>query len=213
MGDSFSGEIKARIIEVRFAISGKITKVNRLINEKITKGELLASLDRKILQTELDLQLSDYEKVRADWDNFTLKNPNPTDDLVFTKQQKQASLNNSVKQVEIAKIKLDQCDLFSPVAGIIIDDGGIIEGQNITPSANSIKIVDTSSYCFEFEIDQKDIQKFNRNQKGKITISGVDGEIDGETIGIFADGKKFIVKVDLVNPQNLLLGMKGEMKI
>lgn len=213
MGDSFKGEIKARIIEVRFAISGKIAKVNRVIDEKINKGELLASLDRKILQTELNLQLSDYEKVRSDWDNFTLKNPNPTNDLLFTKQQKQASLNSSVQQVEIAKAKLDQCDLFSPITGIILDDGGIVEGQYITPSANSIKIIDFNSYYFEFEIEQNDIQKFSQNIKGKISLTGVGGEIDGETIGIFADGKKFFVKVNLVNPQNLLLGMKGEIKI
>jgi multidrug resistance efflux pump len=214
MGDGYKGEIKARVIEVRFFGSGKVVKVNRHKNEKVSKGELIAALDRKSLQTELEIQLTDYDRVRADWDNFTQKNPGePADDLKFTKQQKQATLNSSVKQVELAKMRLDQCDLFSPVAGIIIDDGGIIEGQNITPSAYAIKIVDTNSYYFEFEIEQKDISKFSGEMKGKITIEGIDGEIDATTNGVFADGKKFYVSAKLDNPQNVLVGMMGEIKI
>ena len=212
MDTGFEGQVSAKIVDARFAISGKIVKVNRSKNEKVAKGELLASLDSKILQTELDRELSDHEKIRADWDFFTQKYPNPTDDLEYTKKEKQASLNASVKQVEIAKYRLDQANLFSPVEGILYDDGGIIAGQNVTPAGSAIKIIDTSSYYFEFEIEQKDVVNFNQTKNCKVIIEGI-GEFDGHTEPVFSDGKKFLVNVKLPNPQNLLIGMKGVVKM
>ena len=73
MSKVFKGEVKARIVETRFALSGKITGVSKHTGDTVKKWNLIASLDRKILQMELDRQLSDFEKVRADWDGFTQK--------------------------------------------------------------------------------------------------------------------------------------------
>ncbi|PIQ70389.1 hypothetical protein COV89_00755, partial [Candidatus Shapirobacteria bacterium CG11_big_fil_rev_8_21_14_0_20_40_12] len=60
-GKIFTGEIKARIIEVRFGLSGKVATVAKKAGDSVQKGNLLAALDRKILQTELDKQLADFE--------------------------------------------------------------------------------------------------------------------------------------------------------
>lgn len=213
MAEKFNGEIKARIVEIRFALSGKISNVSKHTGNNVKKWDLVASLDRKILQTELEQQLADYEKVRADWDGFTKKYPDPQDDNKYTKAEKQASLNASVKQVELVKARLDQADLFSPVEGIVMDDSGIVTGLNVTPANSSIKIIDTSSFYFEFEIDQKDIPNFIESKKCKVNIEGVKEIIEGETLPVFSDGKKFIVKIKLSKTEGLLVGMKGSVSI
>lgn len=210
MPEKIEGEIKARIVEIKFALSGKVSNVSKHTSDSVKKWDLVASLDRKILQTELDQQLADYEKVRADWDGFTKKYPDPQDDNKYTKAEKQASLNASVKGVELVKARLDQADLFTPVDGIVIDDSGIVPGLYVTPASSSIKIIDTSSYFFEFEIDQKDIPDYIESKKCKVTIEGTKDAIDGEALPVFSDGKKFIVKVKLSKTEGLLLGMKGE---
>jgi len=207
-----TGKIKARVVEIRFALGGKITNVSKHTGDKIKKWDLIASLDRKILQTELDQQLADYEKVRADWDGFSKKYPDPQDDNKYTKAEKQASLNASVKQVELSKAKLDQADLFSPVDGTVIDDSGIVPGLYVTPASSSIKIIDTNSYYFEFEIDQKNVSKFVESKKCNIKIGGVKEQIEGETLPVFSDGKKFTVKAKFTNAKGLLLGMTGEVR-
>jgi multidrug resistance efflux pump len=213
MSKSFKGEVKARIIDARFAVSGKISNVSKHTGDIVKKGNLIASLDRKILQMELDQQLSQHEKVRADWDGFTQKYPDPQDDNKYTKAEKQASLNASVKDVELAKARLDQADLFSPVDGIIIDDSDITSGQNVTPAGSSVKIVDMASYCFEFEVEQKEVANFNEARRCKINIEGIKETFEGDSLPVFSDGKRFVVKVMIPSTQGLLLGMKGSASI
>lgn len=208
---SYDGVIKARIVEVRFAVAGKIVGVGKGVGDRVTKWELVASLDRKILQMELDRQLADFEKVRADFEIFNQKIPNPESAIdKYLKTEKQAALNISVKDVELAKARLDQVDLFSPVEGIILDDSGIVASINVTPAGAAIKIVDTSSYYFEFEIEQKDIPFFSEVKEGKVEFPGIGMETMGKTGGIIADGKNFYVRVLISDSRGILLGLNGK---
>lgn len=209
----YQGIVKGKVIEVRFGLSGKVIKVNKVAGDKVVKNELLASLDRKILQTELDRQLADFEKARASFEIFNQKNPDPQTALEkYLKTGEQAQLNASVKEVELAKMKLDQCDLISPVDGIIIDDGGITAGIFITPSNTPISIIDTNSFYFEFEIPQSDISNFETPKTVTIEIEGFPDKPQGDTL-LFSDGKKFSVRVKLQNNPKLLLGLTGKIII
>lgn len=207
----YQGIVKGKIVEVRFALSGKISKVNKKIGDMVNKMDLLASLDRKILQAELDRQLADFEKTRAEFEIFNQKNPNPLTDLdKYLKTGKQADLNASVKDVEISKVKLDQCDLISPIEGIVIDDGNITEGTFITPSNSPISILDTNSLYFEFEILQSDLQNFSDPKAVTVNIDGLTEQMQGTTLPAFSDGKRLTVKVKLNKNPKLLLGLKGK---
>lgn len=206
-----AGVVKARIIEVRFALAGKVSKVNRFAGDRVKKWDLIAALDRTILQTELDRQLSDYEKVRADFEIFAQKNKEPVNDLEkYLKAEKQASLNASVKEVELAKAKLDQSNLLSPVDGIIFDDGGIVAGQYVTPASSALKVIDTSSYYLEIEVEQKDLSDFQTSVEATIKIEGMEKEIKSDSQPVFSDGKKFIVKFPITESSGVLLGMLGK---
>ena len=207
---TYKGNVKARIVEARFALSGKIVSVAKHAGDSVKKWGMIASLDRKILQTELDRELADYDKVRADFDGFSKKYPDPQDDNKYTKAEKQASLNASVKSVENAKTKLDQEDLFSPVDGLILDDSNIAIGLYTTPAGSSVKIVDTSSYYFEIEIEQKDIPYFSEPKKCKLEIVGIKEKITAESKPVFSDGKKFLIRIPITNTQGILLGLNGK---
>ena len=214
----FKGEVKARIIELRFAFSGKVAYVSKKKGDLVKKWEAVAGLDKKNLQAELDRQLADFERVRAEFEIFNLQKGEPTDDITkYLKTQKQASLNSSVKEVELAKSKLDQADLISPVEGIVIEDNEIIPGLNITPASNPIKILESSSYYFEFEIGQEDLAVFKEPVEVKINIVGVEKEISGRTRKIIPDLQakpgEFIVEAELKDQSGLLLGMQGEIKL
>ena len=212
--DKYTGIVKARIVSVRFAISGQLAFVKKHTGDIVKKGEMLASLDKKILQTGLDRQLADFEKVRADFEVFSQKYPDPTEAIdKYLKTQKQASLNASVKDVEMAKAVLDQTTLFSPIDGVIIDDGDLVAGINVTPAGSEMKIIDNSSYYFEIEIDQKEVSHFEKPKKCKIEIEGIKGKIEGETLPAFSDQKKFIVRISIPKQDGIMFGMKGKMEL
>jgi multidrug resistance efflux pump len=210
----FKGVIKAKIIEVRFAISGKVAMVNKKKGDSVKKGELLASLNKESLQTELDRQLSDFEKVKAEFEIFNLQKGEPKDDITkYLKVQKQAELNRSIKEVELSKVKLDMADLFSPIEGTVFDCD-LISGIYITPSGNPIKIIESSKYFFEMEIEQKDLSQFLTSNNLTIQIPGIDKTIQGQSGSIFPSEKgKFLVEAELSNQDSLLYGLLGEATI
>jgi multidrug resistance efflux pump len=142
MANKFPGTIWGRIIEARFAFSGKLVALRKNIGDNVNKGEVLASLDRKLLQLELDQKLADHMVIRN------------------KKVMVQADLDAFVRDVEQAKYKLDQVDLISPVSGVVLDDGGCKINMNITPSANGFVILDTQSIVFRTQIKPEDVLKF-----------------------------------------------------
>lgn len=215
---TFTGEIKAKIIELRFAFSGKVVSISAKKGDLVKKGQAIAFLDRKVLQMDLDRQLADFEKTRADFEIFNLQKGEPTDDISkYLKTQKQASLNSSVKEVELAKAKLDQANLISPVEGIIIEDNNIEIGINITPASNPIRILDTKSYFLEFEIEQKDLELFKEPVKLSINVNSISKPLKATTDKIKPSLEtkpgKFLVKANLETEDNLILGMVAKVKI
>ena len=212
---TYKGKVKARIVELRFASSGKLAKLNKKRGDTVKKGELIASLDKKLLQIELDRQLGDYEKKRAEFEIFNIQKGEPQDDLTkYLKSIKQAELNVSVKDVEIAKAKLDQADLFSPVEGIIIDDSNLVPGIYITPASGAVRIIDTSSYYFEVEIDQENLKDFLEPREVRVEISGINKKYSGKTRGVIASQNyKFLVETEFGDLTALIYGLEGKLTI
>jgi len=211
----YTGTIKGKIIELRFSSSGKLENVYKKRGDYVKRGSLIASFEKKQLQAELDKQLAGFEKVRADFEIYNLQKGEPKDDISkYLKSEKQSALNISVKEVELAKMKLDQADLFSPVEGVIIDDSGLIAGIYITPSSSPVKVLETASYYFEFEIEQNDYSIYLNPSRVNIVIVGIDKSYPGTTkTQVPSEKGKLIVEVKLDDLQGLFLGLKGEVNL
>ena len=126
----YKGNIAADTIEVRFAFSGKVARILKKPGDRVRAGELLASLETKVLQAELDKELADYERVRAEFEIFAVKVRDPQTDIEkFEKTRMQSLLNAAVKAVELAKYRMDQTALASPVEGIVVSDDGLRPGM------------------------------------------------------------------------------------
>lgn len=213
MSRTLSGLIRTRIVSVRFAFSGKVSSVAKSAGDEVKKGNLIASLDRRILQMQLDKELADFEKARADFEAYAQKAPEIQTDLEkYLKTAKQATLNASVKQVELAKAQLDQCDLFSPVNGTILDDSSIIPGIYVTPAGSEIKIIDSSSFYFEAEIDEKDIKELKNVKEAVVQIPTLEISVESKNASVIADGKKFYFRIP-VEGEGMFIGLSAEAKL
>lgn len=196
---SYPGLVVADVIEVRFAFSGKISGINKNVGDAVKKWDWLASLDKKQLQTELDKELLDYEKVRAAFDKDK--------DL-------QKTLDISIKNVELAKIRLEQADLVSPVDGVVVESN-LRVGLNATPASGSVKVLDTNSYFFEFEISQNDLEKFLKPRKMLVSFfKGTKDDLEAETrVPLTGDKGKFKILAKLPKNDLILPGLEGEAAI
>lgn len=212
MNDSYNAVVIANVCDVRFAFSGKVVSVNKKIGDAIAQWERIASLDTKMLQTELDLELSDYEKVRAEFEIFNLKNGQGGDDVVkFLRTEKQASLNASVKQVELSKMKMDQAVLLSPVAGFVMDMGGLVPGIYITPASATVKIADMTTLHIHCDIPQKDLPMLEKFTSAVAEFPGFSKKYTG-TVAPVVFGKDgiFSCTMKLDDSVGLLPGMVGK---
>lgn len=217
---AFSGEVWANVIEVHFAFSGRLATLAKYPGDQVKKGELLASLDNSVLQTELDRQLADYEKRRAEFEIEAITPPkNPGDIDKFNKTIVGALMTASIKEVELSKFKLDQIKLTSPIDGIVLDVGGCVPGLNITPSGNGFTLVDTASLLVRINVSQDHISQFENEHLIAITIPGLGKNINGRskvaTPGLLGKDKNapFIIEVVLDDKTGLLPGMNIEGKI
>ncbi len=187
------GIITGNIISVRFAFSGKIASIRIHPGDVIKTGQILASLDRKELQTILDKELADYESTRAQFEIYVQKAGDPADDLAkFAKKREQSALDVSVKAVELAKFRLDQADLYSPVAGIITSDGGLRPGLYVTPSANPVEILETNSLVFTVPIEFSNLSNYPAGTAASVKLDLYSDPIPGTVLPFVppADSKK-----------------------
>lgn len=196
MASSIPGIVTAKVIDVRFAFSGKISAIYKKENDRIKRGEWLASLDKKLLQTELDKELLDYEKVRS----------------AFEKDKfLQNALDISVKNVELAKMRLDQADLVCPVDGKVIESD-LAVGLNATPASQSVKVLDENSFSFQFKVSQNELGNFLTPRKAWVSFyKGKEDDVEVETTPpVIGENGKFKVSARLPYSDKILPGMEGE---
>lgn len=216
MANTFSGTVTVDMYELRFAYSGKLSQVRKKVGDIVNKWDSIASLDRKILQTELDRQLADYERTRADFEIFKIKNGSEggDDTTKYLRIAKQAALNASVKDVELSKYKMDQSDLVSPIKGIIAQMDGMLAGINITPASNKVTIIPIDSLLFESTISQDDLSLVNTPQKGFVRFTHTDTVYEvSVNPPISGTNGTFPIRAVFIDPQQLLVGMKGSLTI
>ncbi len=209
------GVIRADIIEVRFAYSGRVVAVNLKAGDIVKLGTIIASLDRREMQAQLDKELADYERARAEFEIFALDHPNPTDPKVkYAKTQQQALLNSSVKAVEISKMRLDSANLISPVTGIITSTGNLHPTMYVTSSSNPVQILDDHSFYFSVQVDSNQIINFPTNKKLKIKLDNIKETLEGTVLPLIPiPGKLGQYEIRLALPQNplLLVGISGHL--
>lgn len=211
MMNTYQGLIVTDLCEVRFAYSGKIASVNKRLGDSVKKNEMIATLDRSTLQTELDRQLKEYEGTRADFELFLQKIKDEADTTKYLKDAKQAELDRAVKDVELAKGKLDQADLVSPVNGTVVDIEGLRPGLYVTPSNSPIKIIDSEMFRTRFDIPQDQLGEFLNSRRVKVKLPGIGKEYFGNTIPAFNGIEGTItIYANLEDTSGLINGLKGE---
>lgn len=213
--ESYKGEVKAPIIPVRFAKSGKVGWCKVKKGDRVKRGQSLAGLDLKEIEIQHKVELADYQRARAEFDKTSREIPEAkTDDEKTEKQIAQAKLDKAVKSVEKTQLQLDEMTLFSPVNGVVVEDSNLRAGIRISPASFEIEIADMDQVALETEIELETIRKNKliRGSKAKLILGGQ--EMETEIIWIDNLAEKGDVEVLFKLPEGLeyMLGERGEIR-
>lgn len=225
-----SGEIAAeRKVTLRFQAGGKLAWVGVKEGDWVNQWQAVASLDKSIVKKNLAKFLNDYMHQRWDFDQIRENNlvtSDNYDEYSFSNaverliEQEQFLLNKTVLDVEIQDLTNKLATLVAPMAGVVTRVDTPVAGVNVT-TTDAIEIVDPESLYFEAEIDEADIARVAVGQAAEIKLeAGGDKPVEAQVTWIdFAastsdgGGTVFLVRLKLVNPGQLRLGMTGEATI
>ena len=225
---SVSGTIAATSTNLSFPISGNVTYVGVKKGDKIASGQVIATLDSRITQKNLQSALIDYSKQRITFDTTQNNNLNHTpqdalnDAMKHILQNNQYDLDKSVNSVDLQDLARQQSVLTSPVSGILTRADVTSRGQ-VAGVTTIFTVTDPTTISFDMDVDQADIGKIKEGQIVNIVLDAYSTKTINETV-ISIDfvshtttngGNAFTVETSL--PQDNLLdyrvGMNGNADI
>ena len=173
-------------VEVGTQVSGIIDKIYVDYNSIVTKGQLIAEMDRVTLQSELASQRANYNGAKAEYDyqkSLYERNKALHEKQLIATTDYEASLYNYEKarssfqaaEASLAKAQrnLSYATITSPIDGIVISRS-VEEGQTVasgfeTPTLFNIA-ADLTQMQVVADVDEADIGGIEEGQRATFTV-------------------------------------------
>lgn len=193
---------------LNFQTAGKLVYLPFKEGDKVSAGQTIAKLDTYQLQRQLTSTLNTYRISRDTFDQtqsnaqkgvlqgaqtyglqVTNKGGFEVADVMgdIVKRlldQNQATLDNSVINVELANYAMQLATLTSPLNGIITHEGVTVSGLNITPQT-SFTIVDPDSMVFRANVPIENIYYISEGGVVSVALDGIADKIAGTVVKIY----------------------------
>ncbi len=192
-----------REYELKFLVQGTIEYVNFREGEKITQGDIIASLDQKEALLKLEYSKIEYEKAKK---LFELGS-------IVESKLKQAQL-----EYQSAKTELDKTNLVAYNDGYI---GSISfeKGANVTPQDKIATFVDYKDVFAEFGIIEKELAKIKEGQNVEVSLDSYPdelfkGQVDSISPMVENRSRTMKVRAKIANPdEKIKPGMFGRVAV
>ena len=177
------GTIKGfREYDLKFPVSGVVEYLNFREGEKITQGDIIASLDQKEALLKLE-----YAKVELEKQNKLFE----LGSIIETK------LKQTQLEYQSAKEELDKTNLVASsdgyIGSIVVDKGSVVSPQDKVGA-----FVDIKDVYVEFGIIEKNIHKIKEGQRVEVTLESFPDEIFKgriESVSPIVEGRSRTLKV------------------
>jgi len=233
-----TGTLQAlKTVAVGTQVSGTIQKIHVDFNDKVTRGQVIAELDKTALQASLEnaeaflseaqsqvsFQKASYDRAKA---LFTKELLSKADyELAeFNLLRAESSLKNAESNYERARINLSYATIYSPIDGIVLNRA-VDEGQTVAASFNTPTLFsianDLRKMQVEAKIDEADIGLVKTGQKvifsvdafPELEFNGMVTQIRSEPI-IISNVVTYTVIVQAENPHlQLMPGMTANIEV
>lgn len=167
-------------------VSGVIEKLYVDFNSKVTKGQLIAQLDKVTLQSTLETAEADLERAQAklEYQQSILERnkvlyekdllaKSDYDLIVYNYKNSKAEVKSAQANLNKAQRNLSYATIYSPIDGVILNRA-VEEGQTVAASMNTPELFtitnDLSTMQVEADIDEADIGQLKEGQRVEFTV-------------------------------------------
>lgn len=209
---------------LRFAAGGKVVYIGAQEGDFVTKNQTLATIDQRELQKRLQQDLNAYLRERWDWEtsqdatDYNVENLATRRDL----DQQQTNLNDTVLNVEIRDIAIQNTVLKAPFSGLLVASPLTVTGVNLL-ATDVFELVNPDTLVFKAAVDEADIGQVRVGQAAAVTLDSYpDNPISSNVQSISykssqtSSGTVFVVRLPITVadlPSELRLGMNGDATI
>lgn len=190
---SATGTLEAiNTVVVGTQVSGVIEAIYVDFNSEVRKGQLLAELDKSILQAgldeaeaavydakaEYDFQKNNHERNKTLYDKGLIAQAD-YDLVVYNYKKSEASLKSAQAKYDKSNKNLGYATVYSPIDGVILNRV-VEEGQTVTASMNTPELFtianDLTEMQVEADIDEADIGMVKQGQRVVFTVDAFPDE-------------------------------------
>ena len=201
------GVVKAdKAIELRAEMGGTVTAVLIKQGQKVTKGQVLATLESSVidssvlqLKTQLDLATTTYERQARLWEQKI----GSEIQFLQIKSQKEG-LENSLNSLKAQARKMK---IIAPFSGTI-DQVFAKTGELISPQTPFLRLVNLDNVYIESEITETYLKSISKGTMALLSFSSIDISFEAKItqVGNFINpsNRSFKTRIDVKNNNNEL---------
>ena len=214
---SLSGNVEgSKTVRLGFLVAGKIDFIAVNEGEKVSKGQLLSSLDPVSYEIARELAEIQVNQVQDEYNRLKLMHDkNSLSESDFNKIN--FGLRQAKAQLELHTKNLSETKLYSPIEGILLKK--LAEAGEITGVGIPVLVVsDIHKIKVNAYIPENELHNIKLGQIAKVNIPSLNKIYDGKIseVSSLADpaSRAFSVKIEVDNPGMLIRpGMIAETKI
>lgn len=214
----YSGTIEALVsTPLSFQTTGTVDKVYVQLGEKVSKGQIIASVDKTSMQSAYDAAVAQYEQaVDAHERLKTVYEKGSLPEIKWVEINSQ--LAQAESQMKMYKENLDNCELRSPIEGIV-GYRSLEAGMSALQMQAPIHIINIDQVLVKISVPENEVSSMIAGHPAKMKVAALGmktffGEI--EQIGVVANqlSRTYDVKI-LANNSELSLrpGMVCDVEI
>lgn len=207
----------AQITHLSFTIPGRVREVLVNKGDKVTAGQTLVTLDSTELDTAIELATANRDVAFAQWEyQLQPRRFQLPEDRVFAK----ARLDQAEAQIEIAKLRLSEATLLSPMDATVVSLD-VKPGESVDVAQVVITLATLDKLQVETrDLSERNITRVKVGQTATVYIEALKKDITGTVVAISpvwnTIGGDVVYKVTIAldeQPAGLLWGMSAEVTI
>lgn len=191
-----------------FAAVGTIQQLNVNVGDRVSRGQLIGTLDAASLQNAYDIANSTLASALDAYNRMKQLH-----DAQALPDMKWVEVQNALKQAQsaanIARHALNDARLYAPTSGYVSERPADV-GMNAAPGIPVVKIVDINPVKVSVPVPENQISSISDGSAAMVTVSALGGEtFEGKLTekGVAASplSRSYAVKYTVPNPDGKLL--------
>lgn len=153
---------------VSFAVPGTVSSVKVGLGDRVSKGQLIATLDPATLRNTYDVAKSTLTQAEDAWNRMKkLHDSGSLPDIKWVEVNSKLEQARSAEQ--IARKNLGDSRLLAPFSGVVAEK--VAEaGQNVVPGMPVVKLVTVGSLKVKVSVPETEVAALRSGQQATVTV-------------------------------------------